>query len=328
MLKFAAVALLAFAGSACVKITNQSPDVELIFDTEISKPTKAIMTTTEYTDEGFYVSAYRNDTQLYFEGAKAEKVENEWKATNFLCFWPLSGKLDFTAFSPISAATSASVDNLRISGNGRIQANSYSITTTEDMGRDFCYATASRLDCSTDKSVVDLVFHHALSFINVKVSTADTDLSAGTADGMSSDVKISIDKVEMQGIMSKAVFLYDAATATTDHWSSHSEPMTYNVTAPTGETSVGFLMIPQRLSADAAIKISYTITQTVKNNGTEVRTIVTKHEGIAKIGENTPVWQENRKIVYDLVISPLHPIEFTVQYGQAWEIVNDYIFQF
>lgn len=297
---------------------------EIAFSPLAQKTTKTIMTSTTYTDGGFVVTAYRNGTQLYFQDVAVKTHDastNLWSG-DVTCYWPMGGSLNFTAYSPYTLKTKGATAT-----QNAVNCSGYSISDTSDMGVDFCYASAERSDCAADKSVVDLVFHHALSYINVNIGITGT-YDNGSASGLQNSVSITINKVELQNIKSTGDFSYMTNSASDVHWSSQANPVSYNITAPNGESSVGFLMIPQTLSADAAIKVEYTIIQKVTNNGSEVRTITTKHEGTAVIGDTTPSWEENKKITYDLNINPLQPITFSAVYSQEWDIQPDYTYQF
>lgn len=290
---------------------DKESDVAISFSPLAQKSTKTVMLGTTYEDEGFMVSAWRNGTNLYFQNAQVstKASETNWQSTNFDCYWPISGSLSFTAFSPYSASAKGVLTN----SDGSVSCSRYTINNQTDMGTDFCYANATRTDCAADRSPVDMVFHHALSLILVKVATPADYTNTGD-DGFKNTVEIAIKSMKIKNIKSSGTFSSKAA----EHWSSQADVNDFNITAPDGNSNVGFLMIPQSLNANAAIEVEYTVKQTVSKDGATIREISTDHTGTATIGGAQAKWEENKKITYNLTISPLHPITFNAVYSQPW----------
>lgn len=188
--------LFIIAAAACVTLAScvknepvQTPQTfdEISFDSPILAPSvKAGVAEvpTTYNDSPFMVRAWFTATEGFAAGndyIKAPDVENGvsisksnsvWKgATSY--YWPKSGYLHFSAYSPASAA------NATITETG-VKFTSYNVSTTVSEQVDLLF---SDRNYDVVKTVVDdevqpvsIVFNHALSAIDftVAASTAAT----------------------------------------------------------------------------------------------------------------------------------------------------------
>ena len=303
--------------AACSKSDVDNPDNAISFSPVASKATKAIISGTTYPEgESFVVSAYHNGTDAYFEGLTASYslTQNGTKlwATSEDQYWPLSGSLDFYAYSP-SSASSAGVD---IDASSGVTATDYTVQNNTQMTTDLCYASATVADCANHPDSVPLAFSHALTQVVFRVKAAAYYTTANTT------VALSMTSLSLSGIYSVGDFASGAwsnqNTAYTYTLSNSETTLTYDgENAPQTSEVCSFLFLPQEIPADACIHVGYKVTQRSSGNDYTL--------------ENSPVavrlagsisdWQPGKKYIYTLSIGMDNVITFTAS-AVGWQDEN------
>lgn len=253
------------------------------------KSTKAIIEGTSYpATESFVVSAYHEGSDAYFEDLEASYNNSIalWE-TSTAEYWPLAGSLDFIAYSPSSAS------GVTIDSDG-VSASDYTIQTLAQMTTDLCYASATVADCSNHPESVPLVFNHALSQVVFRVKAAD----------YYSNVSLSMTSLSMRGIYSVGDF------TDTDGWENlntefnyalHNIPVTLTYdgsNAPVTTDICSYLFIPQELGSNAAIRVGYSVTQTI--SGTDYT--LDNSPVTIPLGSSVTEWEAGKKYIYTLNI--------------------------
>lgn len=280
------------AALACACAKSEMEGNSISFEPVSSKPTKAIITGTEYpTSESFVVSAYHNGTAAYFEGLTAsyQSAISLWE-TSTPEYWPLAGSLTFNAYSP------ASVSGLTIDASG-VSATGYTVRTTEQMTTDLCYGSATVADCSAHPDAVPLVFSHALSQVVFRVK------AAGYYSTATSNVAISLTSLSVSGLMSVGDFSEGV-------WSNLSDERTYTLADSSTELTYdgehnpqatevcAYLFLPQELSADASLRVGYSVSQTVGGD-----TFTLENSPVTVKMRNTVTqWEAGKKYIYTINI--------------------------
>lgn len=303
--------------TACSKSEVEKPDNSISFTPVASKATKAIISGTTYPEgESFVVSAYHNGTNAYFEGLTASYslTQNGTKlwATSQEQYWPLSGSLDFYAYSP-SSASSYGVD---IDATNGVTATGYTVQDNTQMTTDLCYASASVADCENHPDSVPLTFSHALTQVVFRVKAAAYYTTNTTT------VALSMTSLSLSGINSVGDF---AAGAWTNQNTAYTYTLSTTETALTYDGShvpnvidiCTYLYLPQTISAHASLNVGYTISQTVSGTPYTV--------------ENPPVsiplrntvteWQPGKKYIYTINIGLDNLITFTAS-TVAWDDIS------
>lgn len=266
---------------ACVK--SEMDGNAISFEPVSSKPTKAIITGTEYpTSESFVVSAYHNGTDAYFTDLTAsyQSSISLWE-TSTPEYWPLAGSLTFQAYSPATAGLTIDASGVSVDG--------YTVQTTAQMTTDLCYGSATVADCSAHPDAVPLVFGHALSQVVFRVKAAEYYDNA----------TISLNSLSMAGIYSVGDFASETWTnQSSEHTyplSSTSTSLTYEGTTPVTADVCSFLFIPQELGANAAINVRYSI------NFAGGRIFENSPVTVA-LGGTVSQWEAGKKYIYTLSI--------------------------
>ena len=285
---------------ACVK--SEMDGNAISFEPVSSKPTKAIITGTEYpTSESFVVSAYHNGTDAYFTDLTAsyQSSISLWE-TSTPEYWPLAGSLTFQAYSPASAGLTIDASGVSVDG--------YTVQTTEQMTTDLCYGSATVADCSAHPDAVPLVFSHALSQVVFRVKAAE----------YYSNVTLSLNSLSLGGVYSVGNF---SAGTWSDHSSKHdytisSSPLTltYSGEEPDVTEISAYLFLPQTLAADAVMNIGYSITQTV--SGTDY-SVENPPKAYALKTTTVTEWEAGKKYIYTINVGLNNLITFTAS-AKAW----------
>lgn len=222
----------------------------------------------------YYYEESNSYTELFFN----EKVNDGVHTSGKTYYWPREGKMDFMAFAPQDALSLPTVETY----NGSTINIPYTITTEEQNHKDIIVATSIGLNNKESGLPVSLNFKHLLASVRFKVGEMQF---------------IKINSLTLSGVYGGDVtFIYNKNTNT---W-TNSVPTTiktYNPDfvdtsgLPQGSEIAGnvnnatLFMIPQKLPADAEIRVSYTELLT-GNTGT----------GIANIGETT--WEAGKDYAY------------------------------
>jgi len=252
------------------------------------KASKSIIEGAVYpTSESFTVSAYFEGTSPYFENLSASYSSSIalWETSSDE-YWPLEGSLTFNAYSP-SSASGISIDSDGIS------ATDYTVRTTQQMTTDLCYASATVADCSSHPDAVPLVFSHALSQVVFRVKAA----------AYYDNVSISLTSLSMGGINSVGDFTAGAweNQNTEYNYTLADSPVVLTYDAgnnPETTTVCSYLFLPQNLGANAAIRVGYSITQTVSGDD---YTFENAPVTIA-LGGDVTQWESGKKYIYTLNI--------------------------
>ena len=313
-LTYLLIAAAAMMASACTRTQADKPDNSIHFSAVAEKSTKAIISGTTYpTDESFSVNAYANGTYTYFEDnvASYSSTSALWE-TSTSEYWPLSGSLDFVAYSPSSA------QGISVSASG-ISAENYTITSGAQMTTDLCYATASVADCSNHPEYVSLTFSHALSQVVFRVKAASYYNTSGRT------VSISLNSLAMAGI-------YSVGDFSDGTWENQESENTYSLSAtPTSLTYdannlpetidiCSYLFIPQELGPNAELRVGYSVNQTVNSAPYNLENPPVS----IPLGSNVTEWQPGKKYIYTISIGMDNLITFTAS-AVGWQDENDNI---
>lgn len=306
--------------SACSKSEADKPDNSISFSPVAARATKGIISGTTYPEgETFVVSAYHEGTNAYFEDLTASYslTQNGIKlwATSQNQYWPLSGSLDFYAYSP-SSASSYGVD---IDATNGVTATDYTVQDNTQMTTDLCYASATVADCENHPDSVPLTFSHALSQVVFRVK------AAGYYSTASSTVTLSMTSLALKGIYSVG----DLNQGTWENLGSEHNytlsgtpiELTYNGSNQPETVDVcAYLFLPQELGPNAAISVGYNIVQRVSGTDyTLENTPVT-----IPLGSSLTQWEPGKKYIYTLNIGMNNVITFTAS-TVGWQDDGDNI---
>lgn len=282
----------ALLASACVKMEVGLDNTCISFSPLAAKPTKAIISGTSYpTSESFTVSAFYEGADAYFENMTASYSSSLslWE-TSDPEYWPLGGSLLFQAYSPSDAS------GVSITSTG-IQATGYVVRTAAQRSTDLCYASATVADCSSHPDAVDLVFNHALSQVVFRVKASSYYSTA------SRTVSLSLTSLSLDGLMSEGDFSGGAwenlSSVQNYNLSDSSTPLTYDGENNPQTTEVcASLFLPQELSVDAALRVGYSVSQTVGGN-----TYTLENSPVTVRLRNTVTqWEPGKKYIYTINI--------------------------
>lgn len=332
----AAVAALA----ACSKVeATYEQDVEINFNPVTANRTKAMVTGTTFPEENFNVWGYykqipqgrtiaqwmasSEEQQEYIvEKPFTKKSDGLWGGVSSY-FWPKVGSLMFAGYYPTNPPAAEieytfdnSVSEMTVTDYvaGNYQTTGYvDIHTTTSHVEDFMYfnMTPTSYNSTTQSAVgvvgnnVDVVFRHALSWINV-VLVKDVNTPE--------DAEITVHSVKFNSVLPQGDAVVDnSPDATTDEivWTAEGTPVNVEV-CPNDDTSTPFvesdvvltttdnllnkqpLFIPQAMAGDLVVK--YTIASTDGSKFTETKSI--NLDGLAGNG----AWQPGRKYTYTIII--------------------------
>lgn len=279
-----AAALMVLA--SCTKDeVAQTPDQKITFSSPVVKPsTKVIVDDIYPTTENFNVSAIYTTSnftswasgQAYMTEVECEYIsaDNAWESKTEY-YWPKNDSyLTFAAYSPSSLANVA-----ELGANGLV-INDYVVDANTDVlysDRTIDKQSNSGTNSDYSKDAVDIDFHHALSLIKF---TAKTDKQYNNLNFVLNSVKISNNIVNkgsfQQGLKDDASNTYQSteypkwtnsivATDVTGYVVEKSctlkaTAQDYNNNAVNTVTTGGFIVLPQTISENATITITYTVT--------------------------------------------------------------------
>ncbi len=300
----------------------------------MARTSKAIIQNTTYPEaESFFVSAFyyanNGDAQpqtTYINRNEVTYNGTVWStATDY--YWPLSGFMGFVAYSP------SSINNAVIDKDGVSIPNfGYVIDTPDKTKVDFMYyKSAEKVSCAAHPDAVGVTFKHALTQVAFKVEPQAYYTTTAT-DGTTNQVTITVDKILLKNIYFKGSFsqnatpqwdvyeeqeqeLYKDACLTNytllDKAAGQGTELKYDGTTPMSvpvmldqNTELAALLIPQTLNKDAALVVTYSVTQTTKR-GDEVIVApytITFSNSIQILGNPKQVLEMGKKLVYNIRI--------------------------
>ena len=191
---------------------------------------------------------------VYMDGVEVSYQTDVWKAKEGKYFWPKSGYLQFSAYTPKVEDTGfvAAVDNNGITFTDYVANNA--------AARDLMFSERAYDKQGND---VEIVFNHALSAINFTFVKTTTDAN------------FTIKSVAITNVGSKSSFDQNlvvaagALTTTAAAWTTPTAPLTYSVyadgsfavpSAAGAPALTEWYLIPQAFAAEstAAIVVTYT----------------------------------------------------------------------
>ena len=312
-----------------------------------ARASKAITQSTEYpTTESFCISAFYYIDEAATTTPTNYIVENVvsydgtvWN-TSTDYYWPLSGYMDFKAYSPAGLKEQGA----DISYSQGVSISNYTIDSFEDTQVDFMYSepldekinNAGRPD-----ETVPITFKHALT--QVAFTVKPQKYFTTTADEITNEVTITIDKLSLKNIYYIGSFnqtlnpqwdVYDENDTKTvpyliDYTLLSKEPgqgtkLEYDgANNPTSvpvkldeNTDLAALLIPQTLNQDAALDVTYSVTQTTTNGDETVVApyTITFNNSIQIHGNPKQVLEMGKKLVYNIRIG-LDAISLEATYG-------------
>lgn len=312
-----------------------------------ARASKAITQSIEYlTTESFCISAFYftnqgdvNPQTNYIESNVVSHNGTVWN-TPVDYYWPLSGYMGFVAYSP------STVDAVITNDGVKIQNFGYVIDTPEKTRVDFMYFKANeKISCAGHPSTVGVTFKHALTQVAFKVEP-QAYYTTTTSDGTTNQVTITIDKILLRNIYYKGSFtqnenpqsqwdVYDEEDkkiyqdeclinyTLLNSDAGHGTVLQYDGTTPKSvpvkldqNTDLAALLIPQTLNENAALDVTYSVTQTTKK-GNEVIVApytITFNNSILIQGNPKQVLEVGKKLVYNIHIG-LDAISLEATYG-------------
>ena len=310
----AAIAVLALASCSNNTLDPQSQKArEINFSTVAGKATRTPLSGTIYktTDPTFGVFCYalvagKNWTANSGDGqAYMNKVEISYNSTDLIWepastyYWPLSGTLTFTGFSPYS-------ENAKVAYAPATKA----MTVTNYVAAD---ATASQTDlmwAETQKDLTDnqvtytsesatstltgvkMKFHHALSQVLFQVKKA-----AGL-----DDYTVTVNSITFNAFSTGTLTVTDdtpvwgAATVDDEYDSEGADVVAPNNASAFADFGNANMMIPQALvAATQQFDITYSLTKSGVNLGQKTVTVDLRTTDVT-------AWEQNKKYTYKIVI--------------------------
>ena len=329
---FALAAVAALASCSKVEATYEQ-DVEISFNPVTANRTKAMVTGTTFPEENFNVWGYykqipqgrtiaqwmassQEQQEYIVEKPFTKKSDGLWGGVSSY-FWPKAGSLMFVGYYPTTAA--GNVDYIFTDTESKMIVNNYvptsyvDIHTTTSHTEDFMYfnMTPTSYNSTTQSTVgvvgnnVDVVFRHALSWINV-VLVKDINTPA--------DAEITVHSVKFPSVLPQGDAVVDNPPgAATDEivWAAEGDAVNVEV-CPNDDAATTFvesdvvltttdnllnkqpLFIPQTMAGNLVVK--YTIASTDGSKFTETKSI--NLNGLAGNG----VWQPGKKYTYTIII--------------------------
>lgn len=310
-----------------------------------ARASKAITQSTEYpTTESFCISAFyftnQNDAipqTNYIESNVVSHNGAVWN-TPVDYYWPLSGYMDFKAYSPASLSSQGA----KIEYSNGVSLLNYKIDSFDDTQVDFMYSIP--LDdkiTNAGHPEVGITFKHALT--QVAFTVEPQKYFTTTADGTTNHVTITLDKLSLKQMYHIGSFKQN----TNPQWDVYDESDTYTVpylidytllnkepgqgtvlqydgtnkpkSVPVKldeNTDLAALLIPQTLNQDAALDVTYSVTQTTKREDEVIVApyTITFSNSIQIQGNPKQVLEMGKKLVYNIRIG-LDAISLEATYG-------------
>lgn len=311
-----------------------------------ARASKAITQNTEYlTTESFCISAF------YFTNKNDETPQTNYIESNVVShngtvwntptdyYWPLSGYMDFKAYSPASLSSQGA----KIEYSNGVSLLNYKIDSFEDTQVDFMYSEPldKKINNAEHPTTVGITFKHALT--QVAFTVEPQKYFTTTADGTTNHVTITLDKLSLKQMYHIGSFKQN----TNPQWDVYDESDTYTVpylmdytllnkepgqgtvlqydgtnkpkSVPVKldeNTDLAALLIPQTLNENAALDVSYSVTQTTKKGEVEIVPpyTITFSNSIQIQGNPKQVLEMGKKLVYNIRIG-LDAISLEATYG-------------
>ena len=314
----AAAALVALA--SCTKNEIDTPKQNQInFSTVSGKATKTPLSGTIYktTDPTFGVFCYaltdgKNWAANSADGqAYMDKIEISYNDTDKIWepasvyYWPLSGSLTFTGFSPYSEASKVAyapatkaltVTNYVAAATTAAQTDLMWANTQKDL-TDNQNVYTSESATSTLKGV-NMIFHHALSQVIFKVKKA-----AGL-----DDYTVTVNSITFNAMSTGTLTVtndtpvWGAATVKADYNSEGTDVVAPKNSADFAVVGNANMMVPQTLTAenplvenDQKFVITYSLKKGTVDLGQKAVTVALKTTDVT-------AWEQNKKYNYNIVI--------------------------
>lgn len=311
-----------------------------------ARASKAITQSTEYlTTESFCISAFyftnqgdANPQTNYIESNVVSHNGTVWNTpTDY--YWPLSGYMDFKAYSPASLSSQGA----KIEYSNGVSISNYTIDSFEDTQVDFMYSEPldGKINNAGHPEEVGITFKHALTQVAFTVEPQKY-FTTTAADGTTNHVTITLDKLSLKQMYHIGNFkqnpnpqwdVYDESDTYTvprliDYTLLNKDPgqgtkLQYDGTTPTSvpveldeNTDLAALLIPQTLNENAALDVSYSVTQTTKKGEVEIVPpyTITFSNSIQIQGNPNQVLEMGKKLVYNIRIG-LDAISLEATYG-------------
>lgn len=313
------------------------------------RASKAIAQSTNYLEtESFCISAF------YFTNENDETPQTNYIESNVVShngtvwstpvdyYWPLSGYMDFKAYSPASLPSQGA----EIEYSNGVSISNYTIDSFEDTQVDFMYSIplADKITNAGHPETVPITFKHALTQVAFTVEPQKY-FTTTAADGTTNQVTITVDKILLKNIYFKGSFsqnatpqwdvyeeqeqeLYKDACLTNytllDKAAGQGTELKYDGTTPMSvpvmldqNTELAALLIPQTLNQYAALDVTYSVTQTTTTKDNEVIVApytITFNNSILIHGNPKQVLEMGKKLVYNIRIG-LDAISLEATYG-------------
>lgn len=292
----AAVAALAIVGcTQNEEIENVGNKAEINFGTIVSKTTRAAVTTIDSLQKsGFTVYAYNTgETKMngvvakglgtpFMDGAVATYT-TKWELAGGPYYWPFNGYVQFFAYATDASAT------YKLNDSDIYPTITYTINNDASKQKDF--VVAQLYNQEKTESAVQLPFLHALTQVNFSAKGSNVDLKYTISS-------ISIEGVANTGIYSFANSTWNATgTAGTYVYPTAKDAPVSGTTIATLDQPKGALMLmPQTMTADSKIKISYNV-----YNADDVQIDAVTDAEISL--NNKAAWEAGKKVRYTLTLS-------------------------
>lgn len=324
MKKFFFLAVAAVVAlAACTKNEPNTSSIQkgrvINFSTVAGKTTKTPLSGTIYktTDPHFGVFCYAltdgktwaansADGQLYMNKVEISYVDADkiWEPASTY-FWPLSGTLTFTGFSPISEASKVAyapatkaltVTNYVAAATTAAQTDLMWANTQKDLSDN--QSTYTSESATSTLTGVNMVFHHALSQVLFKVKKAE---------GLD-DYTITVNSIEFNAMSTGTLTVtndtpvWGAATASADYDSEGSDVEAPDYSDDFADFGNANMMVPQELTAANPLVANdqkFVITYSLEKDGVDLGQ---KSVTVALQTTDVDEWEQNKKYTYNIVI--------------------------
>lgn len=306
--------------ASCSKNEIDTPKQNQInFSTVSGKATKTPLSGTIYktTDPTFGVFCYALTSGKTWAANSADgqaymnKIEISYNGTDKIWepasvyYWPLSGSLTFTGFSPFTEASKVAyapatkaltVTDYVAAATTAAQTDLMWANTQKDLTENQAVYT-SESETSTLKGV-NMVFHHALSQVKFFVKKAD---------GLN-DYTITVNSITFNAMSTGTLTVTDdspvwgAATVKAAYDSEGADVVAPNNSADFAQVGNANMMVPQTLTAAnplAADDQTFTITYSLEKSGVDLGQ---KDVTVALKTTDVTAWEQNKIYNYNIVI--------------------------
>ena len=239
------------------------------------------------------------------------KVEISYNGTDLIWepastyFWPLSGTLTFTGFSPYSEASKVAyapatkaltVTNYVAAATTAAQTDLMWANTQKDLTDN--QSTYTSESATSTLTGVNMVFHHALSQVLFKVKKAE---------GLD-DYTITVNSIEFNAMSTGTLTVtndtpaWGTATASADYDSEGSDVEAPDYSDDFADFGNANMMVPQELTAANPLVANdqkFVITYSLEKDGVDLGQ---KSVTVALLTTDVDEWEQNKKYTYNIVI--------------------------